>query len=324
MNMTIGRNLGGSGRRKLNLLIATCVAALSVSVAIALGTGGVWESGGSSSTAGTSAPALGQSQSQTTFSGAEFLGLGQPGESAAVPDFGDPTLDALWHAEILQVSAAPQNSTSGAAAVTSQTVVEAVRSNEAAPFIDEWDFGSLGLDYLAPTAPHFGTAADAVYAAESAQTRTNPVVLGDALGIGQPGEVTKSVEATLIDQADLGYLGIEATHALGIGQPSEGISAVEAGAYMTALEATLVDPTDFGSLGVESALQQQFGTAADAVYATQGLEVVDPHFGTGADSVSAIEGDYLGIGQPGHGSTLGDPMVGKMVGPVYVIEDMVR
>jgi len=42
------------------------------------------------------------------------------------------------------------------------------------------------------------------------------------------------------------------------------------------------------------------------------------------ESVSAIEGDYLGIGQPGQGSTLGDPMVGKMVGPVYVIEDMVR
>ena len=247
MNMTIGRNLGGSSRRKLNLLIAACVAALSVSVAIALGTGGVWESGGSSSTAGTSAPALGQSVNQTTFSGAEFLGLGQPGE--------------------------------------------AVRSNEAAPFIDEWDFGSLGAAYVAPTAPQFGTAADAVYAAESTLSLPNPVSLGEALGIGQPGE---------------------------------GISAVEAGAYMTALEATLVDPTDFGSLGIESALQQQFGTAADAVYATQGLEVVDPHFGTGADSVSAIEGDYLGIGQPGHGSTLGDPMVGKMVGPVYVIEDMVR
>jgi hypothetical protein len=240
MNMTIGRNLGGSSRRKLNLLIAACVAALSVSVAIALGTGGVWESGGSSSTAGTSAPALGQSLNQTTFSGAEFLGLGQPGE--------------------------------------------AVRSNEAAPFIDEWDFGSIGLDYLAPTAPHFGTAADAVYAAESAQMATAPVVLGDALGIGQPGE---------------------------------GVAVGE--------QAPIIDETDFGSLAAEYGVDSQlFGTAADGAYAAQGIDVVDPHFGTGVESVSALEADYLGIGQPGEGSTLGDPMVGQMVGPVYVIEDSIR
>jgi hypothetical protein len=42
------------------------------------------------------------------------------------------------------------------------------------------------------------------------------------------------------------------------------------------------------------------------------------------ESVSALEADYLGIGQPGEGSTLGDPMVGQMVGPVYVIEDSIR
>jgi hypothetical protein len=40
----------------------------------------------------------------------------------------------------------------------------------------------------------------------------------------------------------------------------------------------------------------EFGTAADAVYAAEALgaatSVVDPHFGTGVESVSVIEGDY--------------------------------
>ena len=66
----------------------------------------------------------------------------------------------------------------------------------------------------------------------------------------------------------------------GLGQPEQAVQSNVA---------PLIDPTDFGSLGIESVLQQQYGTAADAVYAVETM-ISDPHFGTGPESISVIEG----------------------------------
>ncbi|HEU0075961.1 MAG TPA: hypothetical protein VFS30_18335 [Dehalococcoidia bacterium] len=174
-----------------------------------------------------------------------------------------------------------------------------------------------GLGIESALQPQFGSAADAVYAAQSFGTEQAAVSLGEALGIGQPGEGVKSVEATLIDPTDLSSLGIESAlqpqfgsmadadfaaiglayvrsaqssatvlgDALGIGQPGEGTQSVAA---------TLIDPTDFASSFANHRAAQQFGTAADAAYATESWQArasEAPLFGTMVDAVYVMEGE---------------------------------
>jgi hypothetical protein len=102
-----------------------------------------------------------------------YLGIGQSGEGAAGSIVEGSALDALWHAEILQVSGSPQNRTSGDAAVTSQTAVEA--RTAAATLIDPTDFASSFANHRA--AQQFGTQADAVYATEGWVSRASEAPL---------------------------------------------------------------------------------------------------------------------------------------------------
>jgi hypothetical protein len=107
--------------------------------------------------------------------------------------------------------------------------------------------------------PQFATASDADYASlglaylRSAQVTSESLVgPAEALGIGQPGEGTKSVEATFID------------------------------------------PTDFASSFANHSAAQQFGTAADAAYATESWQArasEAPLFGTMVDAVYVMEGE---------------------------------
>ena len=189
---------------------------------------------------------------------AEALGIGQPGEGTKSVE---ATLFDPHFAVLEELLMGPSE--------RSQSVE--------ATLIDPTDFGSLGIEFQlaqqgkttesvhaaeayaafrpetsAVPQPQFGTAADAVYAAQSLGSQQAAVSLGDALGIGQPGEGTQSVAATFID------------------------------------------PTDFASSFANHSAAQQFGTAADAAYATESWQArasEAPLFGTMVDAVYVMEGE---------------------------------
>ena len=156
--------------------------------------------------------------------------------------------------------------------------------------------------------PQFATASDADYASLGlAYLRTAEVtpesLVGpaEALGIGQPGEGTKSVAATLIDPTDFGSLGI-AYQLTQQGKTTESVQAAEA--YAAFRPQTSVVP------------QPQFGTAADAVYAAESL---------GTQQAPVSPGDALGIGQPGEGTqSVAAPQFGTAADAVYVMEAEVQ
>jgi hypothetical protein len=99
--------------------------------------------------------------------------------------------------------------------------------------------------------PQFGTAADAVYAAESLGSQQAAVSLGDALGIGQPGEGTQSVAATFIDPTDFASSFANHRAAQQFGTSADAVYAMESW-QARASEAPL------------------FGTMVDAVYVMEG------------------------------------------------------
>jgi hypothetical protein len=156
--------------------------------------------------------------------------------------------------------------------------------------------------------------------------------LQNARGLGQPDEVTRSAEATLIDPTDFGSLGVESMLQPQYGTDADaafdaqGLAWQQADAVVSgyipdihgigqaaeatqSVEATLIDPTDFGSLGIESA-------PAESSY--------PPEAAVDYSLPTTFAADLFGAGHPDEGSEAASPMFGTMVDGVYVIEGDIK
>jgi hypothetical protein len=310
MNMTSGATLGGWNRRKLNRILAACIAGLSVSAAIAIGTSNVWESDGGNTVPGATTSTFERPTEPIVVGSAEDWGLIL--EAYTRPRQANSSVDA---GEFLGLG----------------QPVDTIQSNQVAPLLDPQDLGSVA----APTGQtQFGTGADAVYAAEALMDYSLPTTFAqDFLGIGQPGEGVLTREQVLLS-ADETYFGDAlAEYAEFGGSPIAASQYAPEAVVDYSLPTTFAQ--DFRGIGqpgegaptteqvLLSADETYFGDAL-AEYAEYNSNVVDGHFGTDSASVSAIEGDYLGIGQPSERSTMMDPMIGTLVEDVYVIESDVQ
>jgi len=286
MNITLGKST-----RWNNGPASRAIIAAGVAVAVLAGVG-IWQAKSSDSSSTVAPAAVNQPGIEL---GGEYSGIGRAyidSRAGAFPADVDALENSLGLGQAGEGSRvlAPQLTLDAELSANPSLGEEAVRVSAPALTLDAELSTNIWLEeprVLADVAPQFSTAADADYVMRGLNSQ--PVVSGEFYA-----------------PADF----------YGIGQPDEAVKTNMA---------PLIDPTDFGSLGIESALQPQFSTAADAVYAAQmlgedlgsasvpyvqpeqvssngltledyfglglpGEGVVDPHFGTGVESISVLEG----------------------------------
>jgi hypothetical protein len=231
--MAMFNNLPGSNLKRINVQLVSLACGVAVATAVVISGSQVLRNGNNS---GTTAPV-------TPL-------VSQPAGPVIDPtDFGSLGIEDALAQQARQTAAAATVEEARGLGQPGEGL-----TSVGATLIDPTDFGSLGIE--SALRPQYGTMADAAYASQPVTSRQAAVSVDAFLGLGQPGEGTTSVGATLIDPTDFGSMGVADT--------------------LSHSQAT------------------RFGTAADAVYAAESWQSRSsqaPLFGTVVDAVYVIESD---------------------------------